>query len=411
MAPEQTEDSRRADIRSDLYSLGCTLYFLLVGDAPFGNASIVERYRRQLTEPPPSVVARRAEVPPWVDRLVGRLMARDPAQRFQTPAELIGAIQLGGRGPLARVASKEAAAVAGAPRDVHAHPGGVRALSLSHDGSRILSGGVDESLRLWGTDRLQEFGRVSQGVGPVEDVALAPDGKWAASCALRLFRSDMVVQLWDVAGGRETGRFQGFAEAVHCVAISPDGRRVAAGGADRKIRIWSVEEPGAPPLHLKGHTAAVSRVVFLPLGDALLSGGVDGTVRHWDIQTGAPKGGFAPEVGPVRALAFANVGKRVAIAGESLRIRQRDGALLSLGGHHGPVLSVAFSPDGQFLLSGGSDGTVRLWKAVNGEELCCYNGRAGAVNAVAIHPGGRTAFLGFADGIVRRWPLPDLPAG
>jgi WD40 repeat protein len=270
---------------------------------------------------------------------------------------------------------------------------------------------VDETLRLWGTDRLQEFGRVTGGVGPVEDVALAPDGKWAASCSLRLFRSDMVVHLWDPAGGRETGRLLGFDEAMHCVAIAPDGKRVAAGGADRKVRIWSVEEPDTPPLRLRGHTAAVSRVIFLPLGDSLLSGGLDGTVRLWDIQTGAPKGGFAPEVGPVRALAFANVGKRVAIAGESLRIRQRDGALLSLGGHHGPVLAVAFSPDGQFLLSGGSDGKVRLWNANDGAELCCYDGRAGEVLSVAIPSGGRIAFLGFADGILRRWPLPDLPLG
>jgi WD40 repeat protein len=416
ISPEQAEDPRRADVRSDLYSLGCTLYFLLVGEAPFANATLVERFRRQLTEPPPSAAARRPDVPLWLDGIVLQLTARDPAHRFQTPEELLQAIELGERAPVAAAPVKAAPAPPAttpsvAPRDVQAHAGGVRALCLSPDGAWLLSGGVDETLCLWGADRLQEVRRVVEGVGPVEDVALAPDGKWAASCALRLFREDMVVQMWDLPTAREAGRLGGFAGAVHCVALSADGRRLAAGGADRTIRIWSVAEPGTPALCLRGHTAPVSRVLFLPAGDSLLSGGLDGTVRHWDSRTGALKGGFLPQVGPVRALAFSQATKRIAAAGEGLRIRQRDGALLSLGGHHGLVSAVAFSPDGQFLLSGGNDGTVRLWKAGDGEEVARYDGRAGQVHAVAIHSGGRVAFLGYAEGILRRWPLPDLRPG
>src|SRR5439155_8353371 len=88
VSPEQAEDSRKADIRSDIYSLGGTLYFLLTGEVPFPGNSVVHKLRRQLTEPPPSAAAKRSDVGPALDALVRRMMSVDPAGRPQTPAEL-----------------------------------------------------------------------------------------------------------------------------------------------------------------------------------------------------------------------------------------------------------------------------------------------------------------------------------
>lgn len=92
LAPEQARDVHQADIRSDLYSLGCTFHYLLTGQAPFPGGSTMEKVIRHSTEPATPVEALRPDVPPAVAAIVRRLMAKDPAERFQTPAELVIAL-------------------------------------------------------------------------------------------------------------------------------------------------------------------------------------------------------------------------------------------------------------------------------------------------------------------------------
>ncbi len=88
VAPEQARDMNRADIRSDLYSLGCTFYFLLSGRVPFPGGDSLEKLVRHGTEEPAPVESLRPDVPEGVAALVRRLMAKDPARRFQAPADL-----------------------------------------------------------------------------------------------------------------------------------------------------------------------------------------------------------------------------------------------------------------------------------------------------------------------------------
>jgi WD40 repeat protein len=407
IAPEQAEDARKADIRSDLYSLGGTLYFLLTGEAPFPGATLMQRLRRQLTEPPPSPAARRPEVSAELDAVVRLLMAPNPAERFQTPGELAEVLEaiLRGKAPGAPVAPSARLAEAEPVVQVRAHTGGVRGLCVSGDGQQVLSGGQDETLRLWDAGRLREVRCIAGDVGPVEGVCLAPNGKWAASCSLRLFKQEMGVQVWDLASGSQRRRLRGPTDTVRCVAIAPDGRRVAAGSADRTVHVWAVDQARSPALCLKGHTDQVSAVMFLPgaSGDALLSASHDGTVRQWDAKTGAAKGALNAQVGRVLAVAFGS--KRLVVAGDALKVRQADGSFTILIGHEGPVLSVAMSPDGKFILSGGSDGTVRLWRAADAEEVHCFKGHTDKVYAVAFAPDGKAVYSGGGDGTLRRWPV------
>jgi WD40 repeat protein len=410
IAPEQAEDAHAADIRSDLYSLGCTLYFLLTGDVAFPSANLVQKLRRQLTEPPPSVAAKRADVPAELDAVVKRLMARDPADRFQTPAEAAAALEAVLRrpesaAPPAPAAGRPAPPTQAAVRQVNAHAGGVQALCVGADGRLLVSGGLDETIRVWDAAALRETRCVDEDVGPVEGLCLAPGGKWLASCSLRLFRKDLVVQLWDLASGRERRRLRGHDNRIFCVAVSADGRRLASGGADRTVRLWALDQAGSPSLALEGHTDQVSSVTFLPGGD-VLSGAHDGTVRLWDGKTGAAKGTLQAEIGRVTAVAFDRAGKRVAIAGEALRVRRPDGSFLECRGHQGSVLCLACSADGRLLASGGADGSVRVWRVADGEEVHCLRGHADKVRSVAFGPDARVVFSGGADGTIRRWPLP-----
>jgi serine/threonine protein kinase len=88
LSPEQARNLHKADIRSDLYSLGCTFYFLLTGRVPFPGGTAVEKLIRHGTETPTPLEELRPDVPPPVTAVVNKLMAKRPEERYQTPAEV-----------------------------------------------------------------------------------------------------------------------------------------------------------------------------------------------------------------------------------------------------------------------------------------------------------------------------------
>jgi tRNA A-37 threonylcarbamoyl transferase component Bud32 len=92
IAPEQATNAHAADTRADIYSLGCTLYFLLAGRPPFATGSFVEKLAAHLHQATPPLTALRPELPAEVVRVVERMMAKDPAQRYQTPGEVARAL-------------------------------------------------------------------------------------------------------------------------------------------------------------------------------------------------------------------------------------------------------------------------------------------------------------------------------
>jgi serine/threonine-protein kinase len=93
LSPEQGRDLAAADIRSDLYSLGCTLYYLLTGEVPFPGGTPLEKLTRHATVDPEPVEQLRPVVPPAVANLLRRLMAKNPDARPQSPAELAEALE------------------------------------------------------------------------------------------------------------------------------------------------------------------------------------------------------------------------------------------------------------------------------------------------------------------------------
>jgi hypothetical protein len=92
IAPEQIRDAHTADIRADLYSLGCTLYDLLAGQAPFPEGTVLQKVMAHLEQAPRPLSELRADVPAELAQVVERLMAKDPAQRYATPADVATAL-------------------------------------------------------------------------------------------------------------------------------------------------------------------------------------------------------------------------------------------------------------------------------------------------------------------------------
>ncbi len=92
IAPEQAKNAHAADIRADIYSLGCTLYFLLAGKPPFAEGDVMQKLQAHRSRMPGPIESVRVDVPAELAEVLGRLLAKDPAQRFQSPAEVADAL-------------------------------------------------------------------------------------------------------------------------------------------------------------------------------------------------------------------------------------------------------------------------------------------------------------------------------
>src|SRR5205814_7877981 len=107
--------------------------------------------------------------------------------------------------------------------------------------------------------------------------------------------SEMGVQLWDLTTGAERRRLRGPAENIRSVAVSPDGKAIAAGANDSLVWVWSSDAGGPKTVCMKGHAGPVTGLWFVS-PDSLLSAGADGTVRQWDLRTGKTKGVLRADV-------------------------------------------------------------------------------------------------------------------
>ncbi|MGE3808733.1 MAG: protein kinase, partial [Gemmataceae bacterium] len=124
MAPEQALKSSAADVRADLYSLGCTFYYLLTGSVPFPGGSLMEKLLKHRLDDPEPIEKIRPEVPQSVRAIIRKLLAKKPEDRFQTPAELVAALKdpLRWHAPAAQAALKQAVSATPARPAVPARP-------------------------------------------------------------------------------------------------------------------------------------------------------------------------------------------------------------------------------------------------------------------------------------------------
>jgi serine/threonine protein kinase len=93
ISPEQARDARSVDIRADIYSLGCTLYYLLAGKPPYPGGALMEKIHKHMNVPAPPVMSLRPEVAADVSNIVAKMMAKRADERYQTPAEVAAALE------------------------------------------------------------------------------------------------------------------------------------------------------------------------------------------------------------------------------------------------------------------------------------------------------------------------------
>ncbi|KAJ5899031.1 hypothetical protein N7495_003775 [Penicillium taxi] len=281
------------------------------------------------------------------------------------------------------------------------HRGLVRSIAWSPDGTRLASGSMDDTVRIWDLATGQSVSTLEGHRGLVRSIAWSPDGTRLASGSI-----DNTVRIWDPATGQSVSTLEGHSDSVESIAWSPDGTRLASGSYDNTVRIWD-PATGQSVSTLEGHSDSVSSIAWSPDGTRLASGSSDNTVRIWDPATGQSVSTLEGHSNRVLSIAWSPDGTRLASGSYDNTVRIWDPAtgqsVSTLEGHSDWVSSIAWSPDGTRLASGSSDNTVRIWDPATGQSVSTLEGHSDWVSSIAWSPDGTRLASGSSDNTVRIW--------
>ncbi|KAL0492012.1 general transcriptional corepressor TUP1 [Acrasis kona] len=255
----------------------------------------------------------------------------------------------------------------------------VRSVCFSPDGKYLVAGTEDRTVKVWDINS----GDLKYSLGGHEldiySLDYSYDNRFVVSGS-----GDGKAKIWNMENGmceHTLGNDEiGPKEGVTSVAISPDGRVVAAGSLDCVVRLWDTMT-GKFLDSFKGHDDSVYSVAFSPDGKTLASGSLDRTLKLWDLNGGG------------------------SVTGGGDRAYSR--CIGTLSGHRDYVLSVAFSNDGKWLISGSKDRSVQFWDPRSNVLHMMMQGHKNSVISVALNPTKHMFATGSGDFRARIWAVND----
>ncbi len=299
-------------------------------------------------------------------------------------------------------------------------PLGPTSLALGNNGHllAVVASATDEVelYSLGPSGRLAPLTRLRVASPPAQTftLALSPDGRFLAAGG-----TNGVVTVYDLSHPARPvflASLHGFGSTVYDVSFGPQGRTLAAADNDGSVRQWDLSRLARPTL--SGVTRApggtpLQAVVYSPDGNLLAAAGANGTLLVW--RRGEAKARVVAGAGSAQltSLAFSPDDKLLATGGEDNVVRlfavAPGGAARAvhapLGGFTSWVDSLAFSPDGRDLVAGSSDNSLREWSTSTWASVAVLEHTAPVTSAVFL-PSGRTLATADADGTVRLWSMP-----
>jgi len=414
VAPEQALDFHSADIRSDIYGLGCTFFFLLTGEPPFaGGTTLQKLIRHQQAEPPP-VEKRRPDLPPQLVLALRKMLAKRPEDRYQTPAEVVqvfSSLLDGGSTSAARPVSpvgprrrwpvlagasvllvfvalvgwmvKTSGGSADSGQRIESETAEQAWVKLLTQAEHAQTRSAKEELRVGLIELRRRFPGSLQALQAAERLMQLPSPLDALHCPIQKGQPQELVEVLEAGGGGGTTRL---------VAISPDGKWLAATGAIGRFQVWELPTTRpVVPIPIAAHQMMINALTFCPDGGTLATASADGTIKLWDVSSGACRQTLDGHTGEVLSAEFSPDGKKLATGGKdqivklwTLETKQAQ----SFKGHEAEVTCLAFQPDGKRLISAGYNGAVKVWDLDSGQLAFLPLHDPPTIFAMALSPDG-----------------------
>jgi WD40 repeat protein len=280
----------------------------------------------------------------------------------------------------------------------------VTSLAFSLDARLLVSASRDGTVRVWNVKRGREACAPLIAESPVLAAAIVPDHTMVA-----LALDDHAVVLWDHGPKRRVIHLEAADHsAFRAVAASSDGQWVAAGGAGRRLHLWSSER-GIAATEFERSTGRIEAIAFTPDGSGIVCSTHKNRVELFDRATGAARWTTRTTCGRIAAL-FSSRHSGGVLGGA------RDGTVVRWSTHDGSeaqrlrptperMVALASTPDAANLLIGLRSGKASVFETAGSREVGLLDGHPGAVTAVAISATGKFAATGSTDGSIRLWGL------
>ena len=314
------------------------------------------------------------------------------------------------------------------------HSQGVWSVSYSPDGLTLASGGSDRYLRLWEIETGRMIRSLRGHTQDIRQVAYSPDGKILATGS-----EDRTIRIWNPQTG-ETIRllFTRYDHAVCSLSFSPDGLMLARAGQNKDIKIWEVTT-GTELMTLLGkdqydHHWTVC-TAFSPDGIHLVGGSDIGKLKlyevlpsgeekalcngHWrdepDDEETEQRGYFVDDHGGfqkpmewwIGAITFSQDGQQLITGSRDATIKYYDmpdmKEVRNVKGHSEWVRCLILSPDGNMLASASDDHTIKMWDVKTGRQVQILKGHSGPVRGISFSPDGRYLASASFDRTVKLW--------
>lgn len=282
------------------------------------------------------------------------------------------------------------------------HVKSIRALTFGPSADRALSVGGDRSIRIWDVNSgrcLKNF-RTFAFV-PVAG-AFSADGKLASTGYGATFKT---LDLWDM----DTGKlFRKYSEvAAYVTRFSPDSKLLAVVGEQDLVRVVDI---GADRVAWEAHAACgrITSLEFLADSRSLVVGGEDGSLSVWHVGNSGAAFKSAAHEGPVSCIGISSCGELITSGGTdgSVRLWSVSGEeIRRLVGHRAGVVSTAFLPDDNYVVSAAADGAIKIWDRGTGKCCRTIKSRGEELAACAVSPDGRRLVSGGVKGSVRLWSV------
>jgi WD40 repeat protein len=331
------------------------------------------------------------------------------------------------------------------------HTGPLRALAFTPDGKTLATAALDRSVRFWDAATGKETTGTRGQAVHASSLAFAPDGRRlvAGASLSGTIHANYLTCVWDAATGRaQPLRFPGHSETVHRTLFAADGKTFFTASAAGDVAVWD-PVTGKELRRFKDANRRVYDLALSPDGKTLAAGGhayvrgreqqqeVEGAVRLLDAATGQEHMTLRTHDKAVLGVGFLRDGRTLVSLGTNEPVVVFSGVRLGLGADPPPasaggepvvlwelatglprlrllsgrdgVWRLAVSPDGRLAALGCHDGSVRIWDLLAGRERRRFDGHIGAVTALAFSPDGRVLASGGGDTTVLLWDMSAVP--